>query len=84
MTLLLQSPRGVTLTTDYCSVSDNHGGPAAREDPDEGRGGAERGIQVNGCQMAKAGFLESYVFGLLGFWTMAPLRYAAKLDPFLS
>ena len=25
-----------------------------------------------------------YVFGPLGFWTMAPLRYAAKLDPFLS
>ena len=28
--------------------------------------------------------LESYVFGPSGFWTMAPLRYAAKLDPFLS
>ena len=25
-----------------------------------------------------------YVFGPLGFWTMAPLRYAAKFDPFLS
>ena len=34
--------------------------------------------------MAIAGFLESYVFGPLGFWTMAPLRYAAKFDPFLS
>ena len=25
-----------------------------------------------------------YGFGPLGFWTMAPLRYAAKFDPFLS
>ena len=38
----------------------------------------------HGCQMAIAGFLGSYVFGPSGFWTMAPLRYAAKLDPFLS
>ena len=28
--------------------------------------------------------LRSYVFGPLGFWTMAPLRYTAKFDPFLS
>ena len=28
--------------------------------------------------------LRSYVFGPSGFWTMAPLRYAAKFDPFLS
>ena len=34
--------------------------------------------------MAIAGFLESYVFGPSGFWTMAPLCYAAKFDPFLS
>ena len=34
--------------------------------------------------MAIARFLESYVLGPLGFWTMAPLRYAAKFDPFLS
>ena len=27
---------------------------------------------------------RSYVFGPLGFWTMAPLHYAAKFDPFLS
>ena len=27
---------------------------------------------------------RSYVFGPSGFWTMAPLRYTAKLDPFLS
>ena len=27
---------------------------------------------------------KSYVFGPLGFWTMAPLCYAAKFDPFLS
>ena len=28
--------------------------------------------------------LRLYVFCPLGFWTMAPLRYAAKFDPFLS
>ena len=28
----------------------------------------------HGCQMAIAGFLELYVFGPLGFWTMDPLR----------
>ena len=28
--------------------------------------------------------LRLYVFGPLGFWTMAPLRCAAKFDPFLS
>ena len=29
--------------------------------------------------------LRLYVFGPSGFWTtMAPLRYAAKFDPFLS
>ena len=27
---------------------------------------------------------RSYVFGPSGFWAMAPLRYAAKFDPFLS
>ena len=27
-----------------------------------------------GCRMAKARFLELYVFGPLGFWTMDPLR----------
>ena len=25
---------------------------------------------------------RAYVFGPLGFWTLAPLRYAAKCDPF--
>ena len=39
---------------------------------------------LHGCQMAIARFSESYVFGPSGFWTMALLRYAAKLDPFLS
>ena len=34
--------------------------------------------------MAITGFLESYMFGPSGFWTMAPLRYAAIFDPFLS
>ena len=43
----------------------------------------ERG-EEHDCQMAIAGFLESYVFGPSGCWTMAPLRYAAKFDPFLS
>ena len=38
----------------------------------------------HGCQMAKAGFMRSYVYGPSGFRTMAPLRYAAKFDPFLS
>ena len=38
----------------------------------------------HGCQMAIAGFLESYVFGPSGSWTMAPLRYAAKFVLFLS
>ena len=28
--------------------------------------------------------LRSYVLGPPGFWTMAPLRYAAKYDPFRS
>ena len=45
---------------------------------------ADRRHPRHGCQMAIAGFLESYVFGPSGFWTMAPLRYAAKFDPFLS
>ena len=27
---------------------------------------------------------RSYMFGPSGFWTMAPLRYAAKFDPLLS
>ena len=27
---------------------------------------------------------RSYIFGPSGFWTMAPLRYAAQFDPFLS
>ena len=42
------------------------------------------GCTPHGCQIAIARFLESYVFGPSGFWTMAPLRYAAKFDPFLS
>ena len=33
--------------------------------------------------MVIARFLDR-VFGPSGFWTMAPLRYAAKFDPFLS
>ena len=38
----------------------------------------------HGCQMAIARFLESYVLGPSGFWTMALLRCAAKFDPFLK
>ena len=38
----------------------------------------------HGCQMAIAEFLESYMLGHSGFWTMAPLPYAAKFDPLLS
>ena len=44
----------------------------------------------NGCYLLiwlRDGFRRisrSYVFGPSGFWTMAPLRYAAKFDPFLS
>ena len=38
----------------------------------------------HGCQMAIARFYRSYVFGPSGFWTMAPLHYSAKFDPFLS
>ena len=29
-------------------------------------------------------FYRLFVFGPSGFWTMAPLHYAAKFDPFLS
>ena len=36
------------------------------------------------CQMAIAKIFRLYVFGPSGFWTMAPLHYAAKFDPFLS
>ena len=43
-----------------------------------------RGQVEHGCQMAIAGFIDhTYVFGSLGFWTMALLR-AAKFDPFVS
>ena len=42
------------------------------------------GVIRHGCQMATARFLRSYVYGPSGFRTMAPLRYAAKFDPFLS
>ena len=38
-------------------------------------------IVRHGCQMAIAGFLESYVFGPSGFWTMAPLRWIAPPRP---
>ena len=56
-------------------------GGRERRDELESRTDGEEGY---GCQMAIASFLESYVFGPSGFWTMAPLRYAAKFDLFLS
>ena len=34
--------------------------------------------------MAVARFLDRMCLAASGFWTMALLRYAAKLDPFLS
>ena len=36
------------------------------------------------CVLDLATFEINHVFGSLGFWTLAPLRYAAKFDPFLS
>ena len=68
------------------------GNPQARADRRQ-RGGALppgdrlRHDQVRVQAWSPDGYsriLRSYVFGLSGFWTMAPLRYAAKFDPFLS
>ena len=39
--------------------------------------GSETGLPDGYSQI-----FRSYVFGPSGFWTMAPLRYAAKFDPF--
>ena len=39
---------------------------------------------VTGCQMAIARFLDRMCLALRAWWTMAPLRCAAKFDPFLS
>ena len=44
-------------------------------------GGAEEPVWL---QDGYSQIFRSYVFGPSGFWTMAPLRYAAKFDPFLS
>ena len=38
----------------------------------------------HGCQMAIARFLDRRCLALRAWRTMAPLRYAAKFDPFLS
>ena len=54
------------------------------EQRDSDSGAKTKLVREHGCQMAIAGFLESYVLGPTGFWTMAPLRYATKFDPFLS
>ena len=40
--------------------------------------------QRHGCQIAIVRFVDRMCFGPWGFWTMAPLRCAAKFDPFLS
>ena len=39
-----------------------------------------RGDSRHGCQMA----IAKGLFGPSGFWTMAPLRYAAKFDPWIA
>ena len=39
--------------------------------------------RIHGCQMAIAKFLECMHLALQAWWTMAPLRYTAKFDPFL-
>ena len=36
------------------------------------------------CQIATARFIDCMCLAPLGFWSMAPLRYAAKFDPFIS
>ena len=46
--------------------------------------GKETGDDEPGLQDGYSQIFRSYVFGPSGFWTMAPLRYAAKFDPFLS
>ena len=42
------------------------------------------GKPVAGLPDGYSQIFRSYVFGPSGFLTMAPLRYAAKFDPFLS
>ena len=54
------------------------------EQRDSDSGAKTKLVREHGCQMAITGFLELYVLGPTGFWTMAPLRYATKFDPFLS
>ena len=43
-------------------------------------GGGGGAMVASGCSQ----ILRSYVLGPSGFWTMAPLRYTSKFDPFLS
>ena len=53
----------------------------------EGGGGGTGGDRENCMVWLPDGYSQifrMYVFGPSGFWTMAPLRYAAKFDPFLS
>ena len=52
-----------------------------RRTPHRGLAGLRRPSWLpDGCSQ----IFRSYVFGPSGFWPMAPLRYAAKFDPFLS
>ena len=46
--------------------------------------GSSRVGSRHGCQMAIARFFERMCLALRASRTMAPLRYAAKFDPFLS
>ena len=55
--------------------------------PRSGEEGPRRRRALHGCQMVIARFKDCRVwpFGLEGLWLRyAPLRYAAKFDPFLS
>ena len=53
---------------------------ALHQDVRRRRGAASQG----GLPVGYSQSFRSYVLGPLGFWTMAPLRYAAKFDTFLS
>ena len=59
---------------------------AAEEEPSEGEAAASHlhHFQGHGCQMAIARFLDLMCLALRAPRTMAPLRCAAKFDPFLS
>ena len=68
--VIKQPPGGARLYRDDAAVPLGHV---------DHQGGRRR--HLRGCQMT---ILRLYAFGPSGFWTMAPLSYAAKYDPFLS